>query len=299
MNNIILVAGATGELGGKICKALINRHAKVRAIVRAASDEGKVSALRNNGIEVIEADYADHEALIAACKGVSCVVSALAGLRDVIIAAQSQLLKAAVAAGVPRFIPSDFCTDYTQLLKGDNRNFDLRKEFQATIDSSNIKATSIFNGAFAYVLQYNIPLLNLKDKSIAYYEDKLDWKIDFTTLDDTAAYTAAAALDDNTPRYLRIAGFQVSPNELSVITKALYGEQFQLQQQGTMEQFAIYIKKARQEQPEGESELYPNWQQMQYLYSMFAAHHKGLDNGRYPELTWHNIQSALPQLPNQ
>lgn len=299
MNNIILVAGATGELGGKICNALINRYAKVRAIVREGSDEGKVSALRNNGIEVIEADYADHEALIAACKGVSCVVSALAGLRDVIITAQSQLLKAAVAAGVRRFIPSDFCTDYTQLLKGDNRNFDLRKEFQATIDSSNIKATSIFNGAFAYVLQYNIPLLNLEDKSIAYYEGKLDWKIDFTTLDDTAAYTAAASLDDNTPRYLRIAGFQVSPRELSEITKAFYGEQFQLQQQGTMEQFSAYIKKARQEQPEGESELYPNWQQMQYLYSMFAAHHTSLDNGRYPDLTWHNIQSALPQLPNQ
>jgi hypothetical protein len=35
----------------------------------------------------------------------------LAGLREVVIDAQKKLLDAAIAAGVPRFIPSDYSLD--------------------------------------------------------------------------------------------------------------------------------------------------------------------------------------------
>ncbi|MBS7562906.1 SDR family NAD(P)-dependent oxidoreductase [Mucilaginibacter sp. Bleaf8] len=296
MKNTILVAGATGNLGEKICRELIKRGATVRAIVRNESEPAKVEALQKLGVSIIKANFADASHLEATCSDISCVVSALAGLHDVIVTAQSQLLNAAVQAGVPRFIPSDFCTDYTQLSEGDNRNFDLRKTFKNLVDNSAIKPTSIFNGAFSYVLQYGIPLFNPKDHTIAYYEGKQDWKIDFTTLDDTAAFTAAAALDDETPRYLRIASFQVSPHDLASLSQQLYGEAFRLVNSGTMEQFSAYNQKLRAENPEGEKELYPRWQQAQYLYSMFAAHHTGLDNNRYPDLSWSSANEALQQI---
>jgi hypothetical protein len=35
---------------------------------------------------------------------------------------------------VPRFIPSDFSSDCTQQVAGENRNSDLRREFQARLD---------------------------------------------------------------------------------------------------------------------------------------------------------------------
>ncbi|MEJ7677950.1 MAG: hypothetical protein WKG06_08830 [Segetibacter sp.] len=38
------------------------------------------------------------------------------------------------------------------------------------------------------------------------------WEIRFTTMDDTAAYTAEVALDDNAPRDFQIASFKISPN---------------------------------------------------------------------------------------
>jgi hypothetical protein len=295
MNTTILVAGATGNLGEKVCRELIKKGANVKALVRAESEPAKIEALQRMGVSTIQADFADASSLVSACSGVSCVVSTLAGLQDVIVTAQSQLLDAAVQAGVPRFIPSDFCTDYTQLSEGDNRNFDLRKAFQKEVDNSAIKATSIFNGAFSYVLQYGIPLLNPKDKTIAYYEGKADWKIDFTTLDDTAAFTAAAALDDTTPRYLRIASFQVSPHDLVTLSQQFYGQPFQMVNGGTMESFLAYNQKSRAEHPQGEEELYPKWQQAQYLYSMFAAHHSGLDNSRYPDLSWSSAAEAIKQ----
>jgi nucleoside-diphosphate-sugar epimerase len=293
MKKTILVAGATGDLGGKICRELIKSGAHVKALVREDSSNDKTDALREVGAEVIAVNYSNEATLISACTNASCIVSALAGLHDVIVTAQTQLLQAALKAGVARFIPSDFCTDYTQLETGDNRNFDLRKEFQTIIDRADIQTTSIFNGAFAYVLQHDIPLLNTKEKTITYYQDKLDWQIDFTTVDNTAQYTAAAALDDNAPRLLNISSFRVSPRDLATLAPQIFGLEFQLKEQGSMEEFATYIKKVRQNQPEGENQLYPQWQQMQYLYGMFAAHHNKIDNERYDIAAWATAVETL------
>jgi hypothetical protein len=70
----------------------------------------------------------------------------------VIVGTQTALLDAAVAAGVPRFVPSDFSTNFTKLPVGENRNFDLRREFHNQLDVAPIAATAIFNGAFGEIL---------------------------------------------------------------------------------------------------------------------------------------------------
>lgn len=90
--------------------------------------------------------------LLDACRGADCVVSAVAGLRGVIVDAQTLLLEAAVNAGVPRFIPSDYCIDYTMLTPGNNRNLDARREFQKRLDEAQISATSVLSGMFADLL---------------------------------------------------------------------------------------------------------------------------------------------------
>ena len=286
MEKLILIAGATGNLGMRICRELTKRNVALRALVRNGTDQQKIDELESLGVDVFTVDFSNEQELIGACRNVSCVISALAGLRDVIVDMQGMVLKAAIAAKVPRFIPSDFSSDFSAMPFGENRNFDLRKEFHELLNSSPILATSIFNGAFADILKYNIPLYNKKAQTIAYYENKEDWKIDFTTMDDTAAFTAMAALDDNSPRYLRIASFSVSPKDLADLSKVHAGAEFELVDMGTMEQFSAQNKQFRAANPEGELELYPRWQQAQYLYSMFAIPHQPLDNDRYEGLTW-------------
>jgi hypothetical protein len=293
MEKLILVAGATGNLGQKICRELIKRNVQVRAIVREGSNPEKVEALEKMGVEIFKVDLSNKKELIAACNGVSCVVSAVAGLHDVVVEAQTELLNAAVAAGVPRFIPSDFSSDFTTIPTGENRNFDLRKIFQEKIDQSPIQATSIFNGCFADILRYNTPLFNVPQKTVACYDGKDDWKMDFTTMDDTAAYTALAALDETTPRSLRIASFSISPNDLVNLSEAHKGSRFELNHMGSMEGFSTYNKMQRAANPEGENELYPRWQQSQYLYSMFLTHHDVLDNDRYEGLSWSPAESNI------
>ena len=289
MKQIILVPGATGNLGNRICRELVKRGATVRAITRPATDPEKREVLEKMGVQVVETNLDSIDAIAKTSEGAACVVSAVAGLSDVIIDLQKRLLDGAIQAGVMRFIPSDFCTGYNDLVPGENRNFDLRRTFKQYLDGTSIKASSIFNGAFADILKYNTPVLNVKDKSIGYWGDKANWKLDFTTMDNTAAFTAEVALDENAPRDLQIASFQVSPVLLQAAVKEATGHEFRLQQLSGLEDFAQFIKKQRAENPAGENELYAKWQQAQYMYSMFTTHHARLDNERYPGITWATI----------
>jgi len=293
MRNTILVAGATGNLGYRICMALINKGANVKALLREDSDPDKSEKITAAGITVVRVDYNDIAQIAAACIDVDCVVSALAGLSDVIVDIQKLLLDAALEAGVSRFIPSDFCTDYNLLVPGENRNFDLRREFTAYVDSTPIKVSSVFNGAFADILKYNTPILDLKNRTIAYWGKKADWKLDFTTMDNTAAFTAEVAMDKDAPRDLHIASFQISPKMLSSEIKSTTGQVFETHEISSMEEFAKVIQKQRSENPAGEHELYAKWQQAQYLYSMYAAQRPNLDNSRYPDLKWTTASSYL------
>jgi uncharacterized protein YbjT (DUF2867 family) len=293
----IAVAGANGNLGTRIVRALRTHHADagVVALVREGAKAEQTSALRDLGAEVVVVDLASVDSVARACAGATCVVSTIQGLRDAIFDVQGTLLDGAIAAKVPHVISSDFSTDYTTIPAGENRNFDLRREFAARIDAAPIAATSIFNGAFAEILTYNIPLLDMREHRVGYWEDA-DWAIDFTTMDDTAAFTAAAALDPAAPRALRIASFQVTPRALAEAATAVFGTPFALVDLGTRAGLSASNKQQRAANPDGEREVFPRWQQSQYMHSMFVAHNETLDNARYPGLTWTPLPAVLAQL---
>ena len=288
----VAVAGATGNLGLRVVRELAKKEARVVCLVRTGTAEKKLKDLRTAGVQVEAVDFENPEEMAPKLDGVHCVVSTLQGLADVIVKTQSQLLKAAVKASVPRFFPSDFSTDFRQLPAGENRNFDLRREFHKTLDAAPVRATSVFNGAFAEILAYGSPLLNLKEKIVGYWEDA-GWRIDFTTMDDTAAYTAAAALDESTGPALRISSFSVSPQEIAAKAGQVLNTTFELKRMGSLEDLKGQNESDRAAHPEGESDLYSSWQQGQYLQSMFSTHHSELDNGRYPGLTWATLEQTL------
>jgi nucleoside-diphosphate-sugar epimerase len=294
MNDLtIVVAGATGNLGGRITRALRERGASVRALVRSSTPQDKVERLREMGVTIASVDLGSASQVAAACSGAACVVSALAGLRDVIVEAQTVLLDVAIKAGVPRFIPSDYSIDFTKFPPGENRNLDLRREFHQRLDKASIRATTIFNGAFAEMLTGQMPLILFKRKRVLYWGNA-DQRMDFTTIDNTAAFTASAALEPSTPRFLRIAGDQLSARELVAVVSEVTGTKFRLFRAGGLGMLGTLIKVARTVAP-GKKELYPAWQGMQYMRNMFDGRAKlePLDNDRYPGFQWTTARDVL------
>lgn len=290
----VLVAGATGDLGGRVAAALVARGARVHAVVRPESSPGRRDRLARDGVTVVTADLADLASLTAACDGASCVVSTLSGLREVILDRQSVLIDAAVRAGVPRFISSDFSADYTKSEPGHNRNFDLRREFAGRADRASITVTSILNGAFLDMLGAEMPIIQPRIRSVLYWGSR-DQPLDFTSRDDTAAYTAAAALDDATPRLLRIAGDTVSAADIAATLTAASGTAYRTLRAGGVSGLGRIVPLVRRLAPGRPDPVFPAWQGMQYTLDMFSGVVRltPLDNDRYPDLRWTSLHDRV------
>lgn len=283
MKKTIALVGATGDLGLKVLKYLQDHDAHVRCLVRFQSDPGKLALLKEYGAEIVYIeDFNQAANLASALKGAEVLVSTLSGLRPVIVDLQKKLLDAAVKAGVPRMIPSDYAIDYRKIPMGENRNLNLRWEFMRILDQAPIQATSILNGAFIEMLSGVAPFILYPIRAILCWGDK-DQLMDWTTTENTAEYTAYAAMDDNAPRFLKIAGSEMSAHDFRDMMKRITGKTHFVLKPGGPETLARLIKLTQILAP-GKGEIYPVWQGMQYMHNMYVGTHKhaSLDNGRYP-----------------
>jgi hypothetical protein len=261
--------------------------------VRKSSDAEKKTLLEDDGVILKEVDYNNLSQLTEACKGAGCIVSAVSGLEATIIDVQTKLLQAAIDAEVPRFIPSDYCIDYTKLSYGTNRNLDLRRRFNELLDQSPITATSILNGMFTDLLTGHAPVVLFGLKRVVYWGSP-DQPLDFTSMENTAEYTAKAALDDATPRYLRIAGDVINTRELKEAASRATGKNFKLLRAGGLGSLQTMIKITKTLFPK-KKEVFPPWQGMQYLHNMFTGKPKllPLDNDRYKSIKWTTVEEVL------
>ncbi len=293
----IVLAGATGNLGGRIARELRLRGASVRALVRLGTSAERVAGLREQGVEIVEADLHARADVVRACKGASCIVSCLLGLEKIMIDAQGALLDAAVEAGVPRFIPSDYAMDFTKIAPGLNRNFDLHRKFRERLIRAPIHSTAVLNGAFMNLLTGEAPLVLFKINRVLYWGESPDQTLDFTTMDDTAAYTAEVALDADAPPILRIAGEQLSAAGLAHAASEVNGRQFRLLRGGSLGRLRKIIRVTKALRPKSDAP-FPVWQGMQYLYTMFEGSGMltPLDNQRYPGLRWTGVRSVIKQV---
>jgi uncharacterized protein YbjT (DUF2867 family) len=110
---MILVAGATGNLGSEIVRRLRERGQSVRGLVRKTSAPEKVERLRAFSAETVVGDLRDKASLDKACNGARTVISTV----SVIVTAQPEdsfadtdaagtisLIDSANAAGADHFI---------------------------------------------------------------------------------------------------------------------------------------------------------------------------------------------------
>jgi uncharacterized protein YbjT (DUF2867 family) len=107
--NQILVAGATGDLGGAVARMLLAQNKPVRCLVR---DKVKAKPLVEAGAQIIMGDLKDPSSLSVACKEVEVVITTansakLGGPdnpRTVDLEGNHNLINAAKEAGVKQYI---------------------------------------------------------------------------------------------------------------------------------------------------------------------------------------------------
>jgi uncharacterized protein YbjT (DUF2867 family) len=136
----VLVAGATGYLGGFVARELAERGYVVRALARSPE---KLAALRDSLDEIVEAEVTRPETLAQVCDGIDVVFSSIGitkqkdGLtfRDVDYQGNVNLLEAAQRAGTRKFV-------YVSVLNGPNLlHLDIVKaheDFVAVLETSGM-----------------------------------------------------------------------------------------------------------------------------------------------------------------
>jgi hypothetical protein len=138
-----------------------------------------------------------------------------------------------------------------------------------------------------------MPIIQPRIRRVLYWHNA-DQPLDFTTKNDVAAYVAAAAMDEPTPRFLRIAGDSVSAREIAATLAALTGDQYRALWAGSIEMLGAMIKIAKIVSPQP-NVPFPPWQGMQYLRDQFSGRGKlhPLDNDRYPNLSWTSVRKLM------
>jgi hypothetical protein len=142
------------------------------------------------------------------------------------------------------------------------------------------------------------PMVNHKSRKVAYI-GKDTQLLDFTTMVDTAAYTAAVAADPKpTPNFLRIASDTVTVKDIANAETNVEHAQYKPGWMGPVWFIEIVIRIMRFFG--GENDIFPVWQGMQYMTNMASGAGKldPLDNDRYPELAWTKVEDFLREHKN-
>lgn len=193
---MILLAGATGVLGGAIARRLLDEPRALRLLVRNPST---VAALTARGAEVAVGDVTRRDTLDAAMRGVTHVITTvnafLAPTRRALDAVDLQgnrnLIDAARQAGVRQFVFTSawlpepyYAIDY----------FAAKRQTEAYLRASGVPYTILRPAAFMETWAMIVGDPVLKTGKVQIFGDGTN-KVNFVAVDDVAAF-AVRVLDD-------------------------------------------------------------------------------------------------------
>lgn len=242
-----LVVGATGYLGGEICRRLVKEQQTVRALVRSTSDAAALDQLHSLGVALVEGDLKDPASLARACKDIDTVFSTATTTRtrqqgDTIESADGQgqlnLVKAARESGVDRFI----YVSYSGQIGTDDPLTLAKRSVEQAVRSSGMHYTILRPSCFMEAWlspTLGFDFINAKASIFGQGVNKISW----ISLQDVAAFAVEslfnpAALD----AVLELGGPEaLSPHEVVSIFEEVGGRPYELlhlPEEGLVQQIA-------------------------------------------------------------
>ncbi|KAF9928830.1 hypothetical protein BGZ67_006756 [Mortierella alpina] len=189
-SSTIAVAGATGTLGAPVTNALLEVGYKVKILTRSTVSNDVLAAYQSKGAHIVFDAYAGKN-LQNALQGVDILLSTVSSLSGNFYNGQVALIDAAKAAGVKRFVPSEFGLDGIKHTKQNDLHVFLRDKakLREYIEKSGLEHTYIFIGLFAEFL----PAFgfDLKNKTATLHAPSTT-QFSITSLADIGQFTALA-----------------------------------------------------------------------------------------------------------
>ncbi|WP_169927448.1 NmrA family NAD(P)-binding protein [Labilithrix luteola] len=296
-DKLVVVVGAGGKLGRLIVRSLLEHpEVRVRALVRdprKLDDAGwpadRVEAMAFDAVSSTAAARED------AMRPAFSVISALQGGPDIIIDAQLALVRAAKAAGARRFIASDYSFDFFTLSEGINVAADWRRQLAIRAREENSGAfelVHVLNGMFLDRNVFSFLEIFDAEKRILRYWGEGTTPIDLTTWEDTAAFTAEAALDeDRVPERLSVSGGRMDIFTLAKTWEAVHGKSLTLERLGSLDDLARETRRRLDADPRNPL----SWLPMMYARGVFGGEALLSENhnARYPSVRPTSIADGI------
>lgn len=217
----VLLAGATGYLGGYIARELRERAFTVRAIVRKKSTS-KAKGIEAN--ELVEAELTQPETIEGCCENIEVVISTIGITRqkdgltymDVDYQANLNLLREALESGVKKFI-------YVSVLNGEHlRHLKICEAKEAFVDQLKISGLDYCiirpNGFFSDMTEF----YTMAKRGRVYLFGNGEWKANPIHGQDVAAVCVDTI--EKPDRELRVGGPEIlTHNEIATAAFEVLG----------------------------------------------------------------------------
>jgi hypothetical protein len=190
------IAGITGKFGSLlVAKLLENPNIVLRGYAR---DPSKVDAqlAGSSRVHLFKGDAYDDAAIQPFVAGCQVVVCAYLGTNELMTNGQKKLIDACEAAGVPRYVASDWAMDYTKLKLGDLFPKDPMIHVKAYLETKRtVRGVHILIGAFMdTILSSFFPVWDTNTRTLRYWGEGTEaWE--GTSYANAAAFTAAVVAD--------------------------------------------------------------------------------------------------------
>lgn len=211
------VTGATGQLGSLAIDALLTRGVAPSNVVAIVRDAGKATGLRDRGIDVRVADYADGAAVRAALEGVDRLLLVSGSEVGSRVPQHTTVIEAARDAGVALIA-------YTSILRAPTSGLALAREHQETekvLAGSGIDHILLRNGWYSE--NYTAALAPTLAGGVLYGAAG-DGRVAPAPRADYAT-AAAAAIVDGTPRVYELAGAErLSYADIAAVISEVAGQ---------------------------------------------------------------------------
>jgi uncharacterized protein YbjT (DUF2867 family) len=231
---VLLIVGATGELGGRIVRLLRADGHNVRCLVRTGSDD---VGLREIGATVVRGDLTDPPTLSVACEGVDTVIATAAAIARILAGARTptiratdeigmlSLVDAAESAGVQRFVYISFPTQ-----DAIRAPMDLAKlAVERRLGTSSMRTVIVRSDAFQEIHLAPIGRFDIaagKVSVIGHGDTPRRW----IATDDVAALMVAVAVEADPPAMLTVGGPEaMTKNEAIALAEQLTHRQMKVQ----------------------------------------------------------------------